>query len=192
MADPIDHLSTVGRIAEQLRDAGLSPVLVGGMALIVLGSRRVTHGFDFVVPPPDGRLSRMVDVMYEHGLELAARVDEHGNITATIDNRKAAAGRLRIDAPKSAYFFNADTGLRIDLLFDFPIAAAALLEHASRIRIRGHRFDIASEEDLLLLKTIARAERSAPADAEDIAFLEARRKRVRQVRAVQRPLSPLH
>jgi hypothetical protein len=37
-------------------------------------------------------------------------------------------------------------------------------------------FDIASEADLLRLKKIARAARSAPGDAEDIAFLESRQK----------------
>lgn len=89
---------------------------------------------------------------------------------------KVAAIRLRGDAPASAYFFNAETGLRIDLLFDFPIAAATLAEQATRTKIRTHVFDIASEQDLLRLKKIAKAARSAPGDAEDIAFLEARRK----------------
>jgi hypothetical protein len=70
------------------------------------------------------------------------------------------------------------TGLRIDLLFDFPIPAATLIEHATRTRIRTHTFDIASEEDLLRLKQIAHAARSAPGDAEDIAFLVSRRKGV--------------
>jgi hypothetical protein len=46
-----------------------------------------------------------------------------------------------------------------------------------RIRVRTHLFDIASEEDLLRLKRIAKASRTAPGDTEDIAFLEARRKR---------------
>jgi hypothetical protein len=66
-------------------------------------------------------------------------------------------------------------GLRIDLLFDFPLPAATLAEHATRTKIRARVFAIASETDLLRLKQIARAARSAPGDAEDIAFLEARR-----------------
>jgi hypothetical protein len=40
MAGPVDHLDTVGEIVEELRGLGLEPVLVGGMALVVLGSRR--------------------------------------------------------------------------------------------------------------------------------------------------------
>jgi hypothetical protein len=98
---------------------------------------------------------------------------------STITNRKVASNRLRLDAPASAYFFNAKTGLRVDLLFDFPIPAATLAEHATRTKIRSHVFHVASEQDLLRLKKIAKAARSAPGDAEDIAFLEARRKSAR-------------
>ena len=43
-------------------------------------------------------------------------------------------------------------------------------------KIRTHVFDIAGEQDFLRLKRIAKAARSAPGDAEDIAFLESRRK----------------
>jgi hypothetical protein len=63
---------------------------------------------------------------------------------------------------------------RVDLLFDVPVPAAELAEHATRMKIRTHVFDIASEQDLLRLKRIAKAVRSAPGDADDIAFLESR------------------
>ena len=39
MPDPVDHLQTVGEIVQGLRGLGLEPVLVGGMALVVLGSK---------------------------------------------------------------------------------------------------------------------------------------------------------
>ena len=177
MPAPGDHLEAVGRIVEGLRTLGLEPVLVGGMALVVLGSRRVTRDFDFVVPTPGHRLGRAVGLFYDQGFELASRMNDVREVTATISNRKVATVRLRLDAPSSAYFFNPETGLRIDLLFDFPIPAATLIARATRTRIRTHMFRIASEGDLLRLKQIAKAARSAPGDAEDIAFLESRRKR---------------
>jgi hypothetical protein len=40
--------------------------------------------------------------------------------------------------------------------------------------VRSHRLLIAAADDLLRLKRIAVAQRTAPGDAEDIAFLEAR------------------
>jgi hypothetical protein len=176
MSDPLDHLQAVGDTVRDLRALGLEPVLVGGMALVVLGSRRVTRDFDFVIARPGDRLGRMVDLFYDRGLELASRLNDAGEVIATIATRKVAAIRLRLDAPASAYFFNAETGLRVDLLFDFPITAAKLAEHATRITIRTQVFVVASEQDLLRLKRIAKAARSAPGDAEDIAFLESRRK----------------
>jgi hypothetical protein len=179
MPDPADHLQAVGDIVQDLRALGLEPVLVGGMALVVLGSRRVTRDFDFVIAQPGHRLARTIDLFYDRGLQLVSCLNETGEVISTIGNRKVAAIRLRLDAPASAYFFNAKTGLRIDLLFDFPIPAAKLAERATRTRIRAHVLDVASEQDLLRLKRIAKAERSAPGDAEDIAFLESRRKRSR-------------
>ena len=176
MNDPMDHLRTVGEIVDGLRSLGLDPVLVGGMALVVLGSRRVTRDFDFVIAHPGDRLARTIGLFYNRGLQLVSRLNGIGEVISTIGNRKVAAIRLRLDAPASAYFFNAETGLRVDLLFDFPIPAATLAEHATRIRIRSQVFDVASEQDLLRLKRIAKAARSAPGDAEDIAFLESRRK----------------
>jgi hypothetical protein len=176
MAATADYLDEVGRIVKELRDLGFSPVLVGGMALVVLGSRRVTRDFDFVVARPDERLEDLIDVFYEHGLELAARVDKTGDVTSTIDNRKVASARLRIDAPASAYFLNRKTGLRMDLLFDYPVPAAKLADAATRTKIRSHVFHVASEHDLLALKRVARKQRSVPGDAEDIAFLESRLK----------------
>jgi hypothetical protein len=71
-------------------------------------------------------------------------------------------------------FFNAATDLRIDLLFDYPVPAATLASNATRMTVRPRVLPVASEADLLHLKLVARANRSAPGDAEDIAFLQAR------------------
>lgn len=173
--DPVDQLQEVGEVVEQLRNLGLEPILVGGMALVTLGSRRVTRDFDFVIARPEARLEPLLEVFYGLGMELASQVNANGDVTATIGNRKVAAIRLRLDAPATAYFFNRATGLRIDLLFDFPVPASILLAGATRKKVRSQIFRIASEEDLLRLKKIASAHRRVPADTEDIAFLEARR-----------------
>jgi hypothetical protein len=139
----------------------------------------MTPGFDFVVASPGARLGGLLDVFYDRGFELAARVDATGEVTATIDNRRVAAARLRLDAPASAYFLNPETGLRVDVLFDFPLPAARLARRAVTVKARSTVLRMASEADLLRLKKIARAGRSSPGDAEDVAFLEARRVRRR-------------
>jgi len=170
-------IDDAGRIVAALTTLGLEPILVGGMALVTIGSRRVTRDFDFVIPAPGDRLAALVGAFYDQGLELAARVDEAGDITATIDNRRIANIRLRVDRPSSAYFTHPKTGLRVDLLFDFPVPASQLAARATRMTVRSLGFLVASEDDLLNLKRIAHARRVSPGDAEDIAFLEARRSR---------------
>jgi predicted nucleotidyltransferase len=170
----VSHLETVGRVVKALTDAGFEPILVGGMALVILGSQRVTRDFDFVIAHPRERLKAVVDVLYSHGLELVSRFNDVGEVTATIANRRVAASRIRLDRPASVHFCNPETHLRIDLLFDFPVPAATLAEHATRMKVRSQSMRIASVADLLHLKKIARARRAEPGDAQDIAFLEAR------------------
>ena len=179
MEEGAPPLEAVGSVVEALARLGLEPVLVGGMALVVLGSRRVTRDFDLVIARPGEALGPLLDAFYDRGFELASRVDVEGDVTATIDNRGVAAARLRLDAPASAYFLNPETGLRVDLLFDFPLPAAALARRATTVKVRSRAWRVASEADLLRLKRMARSSRSSPGDAEDIAFLEARRARRR-------------
>jgi hypothetical protein len=173
------HLDEVGAVVETLAELGFDPILVGGMALVTLGSRRVTRDFDFVIAHPGDGVEGVVRAFYERGFQLAARLNADGDITATIDNAKVAGIRLRLDAPATAYFVNPVSGLRVDLLFDFPVPARKLARRATRITVRSRSFRRASEADLLTLKRIARAARAAPGDAEDIAFLEARRRKRR-------------
>jgi hypothetical protein len=62
-------------------------------------------------------------------------------------------------------------------LFDFPIPAAELVKTATTMKVRSQVLRVASEEKLLRLKRMAQAGRSSLGDAQDIEFLEARRKR---------------
>ena len=177
MKEPTAHLDAVGSVVEALAGLALEPVLVGGMALVMLGSRRVTRDFDLLIARPGDALGPLVDALYDRGFELASRVNAEGEVTATITNRRVAAARLRLDAPASAYFLAPRSGLRVDLLFDYPLPAAALARRATTFRIRAKAWRVASEADLLRLKKLAQASRSSPGDAEDIAFLEARKRR---------------
>lgn len=176
MTDTTDYLEEVGAIVQELSALGLQPILIGGMALVILGSRRVTRDFDFLISKPDKQIKEMVAVFYKRGLELAARLNPEGDIVATIDNRKVATSRLQIDKPSSAYFLNPKTGLRIDLLFDFPLAAEEIAGRAKKIKVRSFFFYMASKKDLIRLKEIAQSERASPYDAQDLAFLKALRR----------------
>ncbi len=167
-----DFLEDVGKISAALTRLGWHPVLIGGMALVVLGSRRVTRDFDFVIAKPDEQTDELVELFYSQGFELVSQLDTQGDIVSTISNRRVAKARLDLDSPPAAYFYNIKIGLRIDLLFDFPMLAKKLIIKAKKIKIASHSIHIASKEDLLELKKIAKKARHKPGDEEDILFLE--------------------
>ncbi|MBI4212036.1 MAG: hypothetical protein HY540_05300 [Deltaproteobacteria bacterium] len=171
-----DYLKEVQGIVEELEKLHFKPILVGGMALVILGSQRVTQDFDFLISHPGDKLETLVEVFYRRGMQLASRVSKVGEIIGTIDSQRVAAIRLRIDAPSSVYFFNPKTGLRIDLLFDFPMTAKKLEENARKMKIDSSTFYIASEEDLLQLKEMAASARNSPSDLQDLDFLKKRKK----------------
>jgi hypothetical protein len=173
-SDKADFLTGVQTITKALEVLGFVPILIGGMALVILGSRRVTQDFDFVIAKPAESYNQILDVFYDQGFQLAAKVNDRAEITSTIDSRKVAKIRLKLDLPASAYFLNPKTGLRIDLLFDFPIPAQELAAEAVAIKVRSSIFRVASDAHLLRLKQIAKRARTKAGDADDIAFLQAR------------------
>lgn len=167
-----DFLAAVGDLLNALTPLGCEPTLVGGMALVTLGSPRVTKDFDFLVVEEARDQRSVVQVFYRHGFQLASKTDGRGTITRTIDNPQVAAARLRIDRPKSAYFYNEKLGLRVDLLFDFPIDARGVRLRSTRKKIQSYAFYIASTPDLIRMKEIAASDRHASTDLQDLEFLK--------------------
>lgn len=166
-----DFIAAVGELLKALAPFGYEPTLVGGMALVTLGSTRVTRDFDFLVIEAAREQHALLEVFYRHGFELASRTDEHGNVVRTIDSPEVAGVRLRIDRPSTAYFFNRALGLRVDLLFDFPLQAREVRRRSRRTKIQSYAFHIASRDDLIRMKEIAARDRQNAADRQDLEFL---------------------
>ena len=169
---PVDFIRSVGELLTDLIQAGPQPTLVGGMALVTLGSKRVTKDFDFLVGADAREQAAVIEVFYKHGFQLASRLDQHGEVVSTIDNQGIASTRLRIDKPHSAYFYNHTLALRVDLLFDFPIPAQGVYERSTQKKIQSYSFRIASREDLIRMKEIAAEDRKLSSDLQDLEFLK--------------------
>ncbi|MGE5360075.1 MAG: nucleotidyl transferase AbiEii/AbiGii toxin family protein [Bacteroidales bacterium] len=167
-----DFVAAVGKLVDDLTPLAYEPTLVGGMALVTLGSPRVTRDFDFLVTEEAREQKALIEVFYRHGFQLASKTDEHGNVQRTLDSPKVASARLRIDRPRSAYFYNAGLGLRVDLLFDFPIPAREVRRRSTRKKIGSHAFHIASRSDLIRMKEVAATDRGAATDVQDLEFLK--------------------
>jgi hypothetical protein len=169
----ISLLSAVGALLDDLVKLGHRPVLVGGMALAVLESNRVTKDFDFLIEEEARTKTDLMAVLYRHGFELVSNLDERGNVRRTVDNPNVAWAKLNADPPKSAHFYHGDLDLRVDLLFDFPVPARGVAARAQKKTIKSHSFWIADKRDLIAMKEIAVRDRKNPADLQDLEFLRA-------------------
>jgi len=166
-----DYIETIGLLTKDLEAQGFHPTLVGGMALVIMGSQRVTNDFDFLVSRQDLLVEQVIEVFYKHGFELISKFNERREVLRTIENPQVAKVRLGMDSPESAYFYNHQSKLKIDLLFDFPIPAKEVASRALKIKVKSHSWRVASREDLIRLKEIAYADRRLASDATDLEFL---------------------
>jgi hypothetical protein len=167
----LPSLESIAILAEELEKKGLYPVLVGGMALIALGSQRVTKDIDFLISTEEKLLDDLVGVLYAHGFELVSKFNKLREVERTIDNKKVASLRLKMDAPTTAFFFNHQTRLKTDLLFDFPFPAKEIAANATLIKIGKRTIRTASPQDLIRLKEAAYKDRGLSTDAQDLEFL---------------------
>ena len=167
-----EDLKIVTTLVKELEAKGFILTLVGGMALVSMGSQRVTYDFDFLLSLQDGAIDKITEVFYNKDFELITKLNAQGEVIRTIDNKNIAAARLKIDEPQSALFYRHKRELRIDLLFDFPLSAHEIAGRAHEVKIGSQIIRVASSEDLLQLKEMAFKDRGLSTDAQDIEFLK--------------------
>lgn len=172
MANTAGYIEEVGALVEALERKGFQPVLVGGIALVILGSQRVTKDFDFLVSLKGLSAGDLIEVFYGRGFELVTKFNPQGEVIRTVDNAKVAAIKLKSDLPQSLFFYHWETRLKIDLWLDFPLPAQELALRAHKVKIKSRSLRIASTEDLIRLKELAYADRKLVSDAQDIEFLK--------------------
>jgi hypothetical protein len=166
-----DLLLKAVSLSEALEKRGFLPVLIGGIALVILGSQRVTKDFDFLISRQELSVDDLVEVFYKYDLKLVTKFNKQGEVLRTVDKPRVAAIKLKSDLPDSLFFFDWKTRLKVDLLLDFPVPAREVDSRAIRIKIKSHSLRVAAPEDLLHLKELAYADRRSAADAQDIEFL---------------------
>lgn len=158
-------------VVSALEAKGYESVLVGGMALVTMGSQRLTRDFDLLVPRRDPTAEDLVRAMYASDLELVTKFNAAGEVQRTVDVVGVAVTKVRAQELKSIPFFDWKTRLRVDLLLDFPVPAREVIQHAIRVTVKGGTLRIACREDLIRLKEIARRGRKSAGDAQDLEFL---------------------
>lgn len=168
----INPIPVVSRLLRELDRLGYEATLIGGTALIILGSDRVTKDADFLMTKSARDQRELVQAFYKHGFEMISKLNEKKEVVRTINNDNAAFARLQMDEPISVFFYNHEIKFRIDALFDFPYSAAEVRARATKKKVEGSVIYIASVEDLIRMKEIAYADRKKSTDLQDLEFLK--------------------
>jgi hypothetical protein len=121
----------------------------------------------------------LVETMYRRKLELVTKLNPQGEVIRTVDNPRIASLKIDAERPPSAPFFAWKTGLRVDLLLDFPLSSRDLVGRSASVPVLSSHIRVASAPDLLRLKEIAHADRKSASDASDLEFLRTLVKRGR-------------
>jgi len=94
------------QIIRNIEAVEFTPIFVGGLALILFGSDRVTFDCDSV----SKRLKDMEEAklltwaMYKAKCYYISKIDKDGNSVAYLDKANVAASRIMIDKPDTIFF----------------------------------------------------------------------------------------
>ena len=62
-------------------------------------------------------------------------------------NPKVAAARLKMEKPRSVFFYDWKTRLRVDLLLEFPLPTRDIVERAAKMGKKPRTLRVAAPED---------------------------------------------
>ena len=155
-------------------------IIIGGIALRMYNSPRVTHDIDLAIRTLD--VDKVIEIMYQNNYYLVEKVIEDSAVVALfqedaagwVENNKA--GSMSFigfeKQPKAVHvpLKDIDITTQIDFLFELSVPIIKMKKRAWETIIDNAKILIASKEDLLILKQ-NRKDKS-PADYADIAFLQ--------------------
>ncbi len=155
-------------------------VVVGGVALRLYNSPRVTHDIDLAVKSLD--LDKLIALMYEKLYYIITRVKADSiTIALTADQagrwvEQTKSGSLSFVALQSepqqseVHMQTVDITSQVDVLFELGIPIMRLKENARLIQLQDISFRVAAIDDLIKLKE-QRSDKSWT-DEQDIRYLK--------------------
>lgn len=175
--DPID----INRLDPHYRDIlialhqrDLMPVIIGGVAVALLGGERLTRDLDAV----SRDLDQTLDLLYLHGFRVVSRaVTTEPGLWAVFGAAATAAQAIRGSASKVFRTVHSVNGLLLDIWLEpTGVTKELLFARARKITLSSVSVLCASEEDLIAMKEAALTDNPArrSKDEQDIEFLRAR------------------
>jgi hypothetical protein len=133
------------RMLRRLTKAGVDHVVIGGMALVLAGSARLTRDLDIVFAPDPGNLEALGKVLVDMDARLR---DVEENIPFVADDRTLANVELLTLTTSSGWL---DVHRRVDGMPRYD----TLRRRAERVSLGEFSVLVASPEDMIAMKRAA-------------------------------------
>ena len=151
------------RVLKSLVDAGVRPLIAGGVAASLYGSERVTFDLDLIIALEKDVLSRALQCLIAEGFVLRLPVTlEQASDPQQL--REWAANRNLIELT----LVNPDTGLEVGFLIPPAESFPEYADRAEAYQLGTVGVEVVSLPDLIAMKRRA----GRPKDIEDVAVLE--------------------
>ena len=138
-------------------------VIVGGIALNLLGAERSTHDMDILVEMTDGNLAKIVSILKRKGYRVKQPVDP-----MDIADGKTRNDWIRNKNMKAFNFYKKDEMKEVDIIIDSPVQYPEAEKDLVRIKSGRLAMPVISIKKLIKMKKRA----GRPVDRLDVASLE--------------------
>lgn len=159
------------KILREFQKQNVKYVLVGGLAVNLLGSMRTTADLDILVEMSDGNLAKIVRILKKAGYRVKQPVDPMG-----IADQKTRNDWIRNKHMKAFNFYKHDEFEEVDLIIDSPVSFKQAKKDANRIRCGDMMLPVISIDHLIKMKK--KAGRSVDqSDIQELKIIKKLRKR---------------
>ncbi len=137
----------IARIAKELKRADIAYMIIGGQAVLLYGTPRMTKDIDITLGVDIGRLESILPALEAMGLEIIPKdfrsFAENTSVLPTRDN---------------------GSGIRVDFIFSFTPYERQAISRGKAVSLSGTNVMFASAEDVIIHKIFA----GRPRDLEDV------------------------
>lgn len=136
-----------GEILREFQKQKVKYVIVGGIAVNLLGSLRGTADMDILVEMSDSNLRKTVNILKKKGYHVKQPVDPIGIADARIRHEWIHAKHM-----KAFNFYKKDELKEVDIVIESPVSFEEAQKSAVRVRIDNIMLPVISIDNLIKMK----------------------------------------
>jgi len=136
-----------GEILRAFQKQKVKYVLVGGIAVNLLGSLRSTADMDIVVKMSNDNLRKVVSILKKKGYHVKQPVDPMG-----IADKKIRRDWIHNKHMKAFNFYKEDELKEVDIIIESPVSYEEARNDALKIKVEGITLPVISIDNLIKMK----------------------------------------